>query len=289
MPASAARLGLLPYNTIMNLDMALTVLSHTPDAPLDLAELALSLAQDEYVSLDVEAYLSELDGMAHEARAHLRGSLTTRVKGLCRYLFHDMGFRGNQQDYYDARNSYLNDVLDRRTGIPITLSAVAMAVGRRAGLDVVGVGLPGHFVAKAVENGEEILFDPFHGGRRLTPEKCQRLVEQVAGMPFEANAEALQPVSLGAMVLRMLNNLKGVYLRSSDYGRAARVIERLRQLNPDDPLQRRDLGATLFQAGQAGRAIDHLQAYLSASPQAEDADMVEKLLRQARGSVARWN
>jgi regulator of sirC expression with transglutaminase-like and TPR domain len=274
---------------MMNLDMALTLLSHTPDAPLDLAELALSLARDEYPALDVEAYLSELDGMAHEARSHLRGSLTARVKGLCRYLFHDMGFRGNQQDYYDARNSYFNDVLDRRTGIPITLSAVAMAVGRRAGLEVVGVGLPGHFVAKAGADGEEVLFDPFHGGRVLTPAKCQRLVEQVTGMPYEVNDAALAAVPLGAIVMRMLNNLKGVYLRTGDYMRAARVIERLRQLSPDDALQRRDLGATLFQAGQAGQAIDHLQAYLSASPEATDANAVKKMLTQARVAVARWN
>jgi regulator of sirC expression with transglutaminase-like and TPR domain len=273
----------------MNLDKALTLLSHTPDASLDLAELALSLARDEYPSLDVEAYLSELDGMAHEARPHLRGSLASRVKGLCRYLFHDMGFRGNQQDYYDARNSYLNDVLERRTGIPITLSAVAMVVGRRAGLEVVGVGLPGHFVAKAIEDGEEVLFDPFHGGRQLTAEKCQRLVEQATGMPFEVNRAVLSAVPLGVMVLRMLTNLKGAYLRVSDYVRAVRIIERLRQLTPDDALQRRDLGATLLQAGQAGRAIDHLQAYLMASPQAGDADMVKQLLTQAQASVARWN
>jgi regulator of sirC expression with transglutaminase-like and TPR domain len=273
----------------MDLDLALSLLSHTPDAPLDLAELSLLLARDEYPALDVEAYLSELDGMAHEARAQLRGRLTQRVKGLCRYLFHDMGFRGNQKHYYDARNSYFNDVLDRRTGIPITLSAVAMVVGQRAGLDVVGVGLPGHFIAKARVDGEEVLFDPFHGGRRLTPEKCQVLVEQVTDMPFEVNEEALRPVPLGAMVLRMLNNLKGVYLRNGDYPRAARIIERLRQLTPHDPLQRRDLGATLLQAGQAGRAIDHLQAYLQASPKAGDADTVQQLLRQAQASVARWN
>lgn len=273
----------------MDLDVALSLLSHTPDAPLDLAELSLLLARDEYPLLDVEAYLSELDGMAHEARECLRGSLAQRVKALCRYLFHDMGFRGNQQNYYDARNSYFNEVLDRRTGIPITLSAVAMVVGRRAGLDVVGVGLPGHFIAKAVANGDEVLFDPFHGGRRLTLEKCQHLVEQVTGMEFEVNEEALQPVPLGSIVLRMLNNLKAVYLRNGDYPRAARVIERLRQLAPHDPLQRRDLGATLFQAGQAGRAIDHLEAYLQASPKAGDADTVKQLLRQAQALVARWN
>lgn len=273
----------------MNLDEALALLSHTPEAPLDLAELSLQLAREEYPTLDVEAYLSELDGMAHEARANLRGSLTQRVKGLCRYLFHDMGFRGNQQDYYDARNSYFNDVLDRRTGIPITLSAVAITVGRRAGLEVSGVGLPGHFVAKASAEGKDVLFDPFHGGRLLSPEKCRQLVEQVTGLPFEVNEEALRAVPLGAIVLRMLNNLKGVYLRNSDYPRAARVIERLRQLSPYDPIQQRDLGATLLQAGQSGRAIDHLQAYLRALPQAGDADTVKQLLMQAQAAVARWN
>src|SRR5947209_4945898 len=113
----------------MNLDSALTLLSRDPAVPLDLAELALTLARDEYPAVDVEAYLSELDGMAHEARGLLRGTLAARVKGLCRYLCHEMGFRGNQADYYDARNSYLNEVLDRRTGIPLTLAAVAMAVG----------------------------------------------------------------------------------------------------------------------------------------------------------------
>src|SRR5437773_10084362 len=116
----------------MNLEAALETLARDPAAPLDLAELALSLARDEYPDLDVEAYLGELDGMAHEARRYLRGDLAARVSGLCRYLFHDMGFRGNQADYYDPRNSYLNQVLDRRLGIPISLSAVVIAVGRRA-------------------------------------------------------------------------------------------------------------------------------------------------------------
>src|SRR5207245_10392581 len=133
----------------MDLDRVLDRLAHDAAAPVDVAELALQLARDEYANLDVEAYLSELTGMAHEAKNYLRGSLEARVFGLCRYLFHEMGFRGNVQDYYDPRNSYLNEVLDRRTGLPITLSLVAMAIGKRAGLSITGVGLPGHFVVKA--------------------------------------------------------------------------------------------------------------------------------------------
>jgi regulator of sirC expression with transglutaminase-like and TPR domain len=274
---------------MMDLDTVLTQLAADPTAPLDLAEVALLVARDEYPGLDVEAYLGELAGMAHEARAHLRGGLESRVCGLCRYLFHEMGFRGNQQDYYDPRNSYLNEVLDRRKGIPITLSAVAMAVGRRAGLAVAGVGLPGHFVAKAAEAGEEVYFDPFHGGRLLSPEQCEALVQQVTGVPFVAGGDGLRAVPLGLIVLRMLTNLKVAHLRRGDYAKAVRVMERLRQLSPHDPQQRRDLGATLLQAGEPGRAIDHLQAYLRAVPSAGDAGTVQKLLNQSRSAVARWN
>jgi regulator of sirC expression with transglutaminase-like and TPR domain len=273
----------------MNLDAALTRLAADPAAPLDLAELGLRLARDEYPDLDVEAYLSELAGMAHEARSYLRGPVEARVAGLCRYLCHEMGFRGNTQEYYDPRNSYLNQVLDRRTGIPITLSAVAIAVGTRAGLEVTGVGLPGHFVALARGDGREVVFDPFHGGRRLTPEQCGILVEQVTGQPFEATPERLRPEPVGRIVARMLNNLRAVYFRAADYRRAARVLGRLRQLSPHDPVLRRDLGITLLQGDQPGPAIAHLAAYLEAVPGAADAATVSQLLRQARGKVARWN
>jgi regulator of sirC expression with transglutaminase-like and TPR domain len=273
----------------MDLESALSQLARDPTAPLDLAELSLLLAQDEYPDLDVEAYLSQLHGMAHEARLYLRGSLEARVGGLCRYLFHDMGFRGNTQSYYEARNSYLNEVLDRRTGLPILLAAVAMAVGTRAGLRIAGVGLPGHFVAKAVEDGREILFDPFHGGRPLSPEQCEALVFQVTGTAFRANRESLAAVPLGLMVVRMLNNLKGTYLRDEDFGRAVRVIERLRQLRPDDPLQARDLGVSLIRAGYPGRAVNHLKEYLKESPDASDAETVRRFLGQALAEVAKWN
>jgi regulator of sirC expression with transglutaminase-like and TPR domain len=277
------------YNEGMNLDKVLNVLSRDPGASFDVAEIALELARDEYPQLDVEGYLAELTAMAHEARAQLKGNLPARVAGLCRYLFHDMGFRGNQENYYDPRNSYLNQVLDRRTGIPISLSAVALAVGTRAGLEIVGVGLPGHFVAKAIAGKQEMLFDPFHGGRLLTPEHCERLVEQVTGMPFRATPVNLAALPLGGMVQRMLTNLKAVYLRDGDFVRAARVIQRLCQLDPEDPLQQRDLGVSWLRAGQPGKAIDPLSTYLAASPPAADAETVRRLLEQAQAAVARWN
>ncbi len=273
----------------MDLDVALCSLAANPAAAMDTAELALAVARDEYPGLDTEAYLSELNGMAREARDYLRGGLEARTRGLCRYLFHDQGFRGNTKDYYDARNSYLNDVLDRRTGIPITLSLVAIGVGRRAGLEVSGVGLPGHFIAKAADVGRQVLFDPFHGGRLLSAEECELLVARTAGQPWEANARNLRPVPAGAVVRRMLANLKGVYLASGDFARAARVLGRLCQLVPGDVTQRRDLGVLLLRSGRPGPAIDHLAAYQAAAPDAPDASEVGALLGQARAAVASWN
>jgi regulator of sirC expression with transglutaminase-like and TPR domain len=273
----------------MNLDSILLELSHNPRAAHDVAEVALLLARDEYPNLDVEATLCELDALAHEARNLVRGDWPARVQGLCRFLFHDLGFRGNDRNYYDPRNSYLHLVMERRTGIPITLSVVAMAVGNRCGLEVQGVGLPGHFIAKAVEGEREILFDPFHGGRRLTPLDCEHLVQQVTGSPFQATREALGAVPLGALVQRMLTNLKGVYLGTGDFVRAVRVLRRLCQLVPGDPLQRRDLGAALLHAGQPGKAIDALTAYLGEVPAASDAAEVQQMLQKARRAVAEWN
>jgi regulator of sirC expression with transglutaminase-like and TPR domain len=273
----------------MDLDAALHSLAQDPTGPYDLAELALTLARDEYPDLDVEATLSELDAMAREARGYVCGDLGNRVAGLARYLFHEMGFRGNTQEYYDPCNSYLNQVLERRTGIPISLSAVTMAVGQRAGLKVVGVGLPGHFIVKAVQGGQEILFDPFHGGRRLSASDCEHLVRQATGEAFRASPARLRALPLGLIVLRMLSNLKAVYLRNDDNHRAIRVLQRLRQLDPYNPVQQRDLGVCHFQVKQYGKAIDSLLEYLAAAADAEDASIVRELLTRARTRIAEWN
>lgn len=273
----------------MNLDTALSRLARDPTSPYDLAELAFAVARDEYPNLDIEAELAELAGLAREVRARLEGGLEARVQILCRFLFHDLGFEGNARDYYDPRNSYLNEVLNRRTGLPITLSIITIAIGERAGLHLAGVGLPGHFIVKAMERGQEVYFDPFHGGRLLTLDECATLVEQVVGTRQEMTPELTSAVSTGYIIQRMLNNLKGVYLRQRDFGRAARIIRRLMQLCPDDRMQGRDLGAVLLQGGRAGQAIDFLARYLQSEPPPEDARSVRELLEQARGEVARWN
>lgn len=273
----------------MNLDATLELLARTPEAPLDIGEIALWLARDEFPDLDVDAHLGELKAMAHEAGRYIHGDLPRRVGGLCRYLFHDMGFHGNVKEYYDPRNSYLNQVLERRTGIPITLSALLMAVGQRAGLLIEGIGLPGHFIVKAVADGKEVLIDPFHGGRRLSEADCENLVRQTTGIAFEVSAIALQGLPVGLIVRRLLANLKGIYLSAEDYPRATRVMERLHQLNPQDVVLRRDLGATLVKVGQFGKAIDHLRYYLAQAADADDTEMISTILKRAERRIADWN
>ncbi|MCI0701201.1 MAG: transglutaminase-like domain-containing protein [Planctomycetia bacterium] len=273
----------------MKLSSALAAFATDPHQPIDLARVGLLIARDAYSQMNPRIYLRRIDRLADQLRPRLCGSLAARTAELSTFLFEECGFAGNTEHYYDPRNSYLNKVLDRQVGLPIALSVLAMAVGTRAGLNVVGVGLPAHFIAKAVDGKSEILFDPFNGGQFLDEEACEALVSGITGRPFEATPESLAPTPPGAIVARMLQNLKTAYLADRSYIRAARVTYRLTQLIPDDPTQRRDLGVLLVQAEEHGRAIDHLQHYLEAMPDAEDAKEVQKFLAKALGEVSRWN
>jgi regulator of sirC expression with transglutaminase-like and TPR domain len=274
----------------MKLTTALTDLAADPEYPVDLARVALLIARDAYPRMNPWSYLHRLDRLADQLRNRLKGSLEARTAELSTFLFEECGFAGNTEHYYDPRNSYLNKVLDRQIGLPISLSLVAMSVGTRAGLPVVGVALPGHFVAKAIDlNGDQILFDPFNGGEFLDSDGCEALVTAITGRPFDVTPEALAATSPGAFVLRMLNNLKTAYLADRSHLRAARIARRLTQLLPDDPTQQRDLGLLLVQAGRFGSAIDPLRNYLTVVPEADDFADVQKFLARALGEVARWN
>jgi len=273
----------------MDLTDTLQELAINPDAEYDLVEVSLAIAIDEYPDLNPSVYLSKLDDYAEELKPRLRGSLVNRIAELSHFLFEEEGFSGNDDDYYDAKNSYFNEVIDRKLGLPITLSLLATAVGERVGLTVVGVGLPGHFIAKATEGPVEIFFDPYHGGQLLDRDGCAGLIEAVTGQPFEPSDDALAATPIAFVVRRMLMNLKGSYLRTEDFPRAARTIRRLIQLDPTDTGQRRDLGVTLVHSRRPGAAIEHLQYYLANMPDAEDAVAVGHFLRAARTEVARWN
>ncbi len=252
-----------------------------PEASIDLGEAALTIAMDVYRDLDVEAYLRRLDAFAEPLRDRVDSatSLPAAVDALNGHLFGDLGFRGNAENYYDPRNSYLNEVLDRRTGIPITLSVVYMEVARRLGVDVVGIGLPGHFIVEARGHEQSVLLDPFCGGEPLTLEDCERLVSDVYGgaMPFVE--ESLEPVGKRQILSRMLNNLKMIYSPEGDGDRAWPVVEKLVHLDPESAIDRRDRGLLAHRRNLFALARDDLRFYLARRPDAPDRDTILASLR----------
>ncbi|MBI4608335.1 MAG: tetratricopeptide repeat protein [Candidatus Rokubacteria bacterium] len=261
-----------------------------PDVGIDLARSALLIARLEYPSLDVERYLHRLDRLADEARA--RGPEPDRLRRLHRlreFLFEEVGFKGNSEGYFDPRNSFLNDVLERKLGIPITLSLVLMEVGRRLGLDIRGIGLPGHVVVGSEINGCQVLLDPFHGGAVLTAQTAQELVSRVLGRPVTLREEHFSPVTKRQFLTRMLNNLKAIYWRSESWAKALVVMERLLILSPDAPAEIRDRGTALVHLGEVMRGITDWERYLGQHPEAPDAETVRTHLRQIRGALATLN
>jgi len=188
-----------------------------------------------------------------------------------------------------AQPVHAEDTLKLTVGQRGNWATSVAEIGQRAGMQIVGVGLPGHFIVMAQSPREEILIDPFHGGRILTQQDCEFLVEQATGAAIEASALKLEPLPMGLIVLRMLSNLKSIYWRKLDWNRSARVIERLRQISPHDVQLRRDLGICHVRRAHPGKAIDHLRAYLDTAPEADDADSIRMLLRGAVDSVAQWN
>ena len=186
------------------------------------------------------------------------------------FLYEDLGFRGNRHAFKDPRNSFLNEVLNRRLGIPITLSILFMELARAAGFEARGVALPGHFVVRLSYNGRTILVDPFHGATVISEEDCRQLVSRSTGKPGLFLREQLEGTDERHMLGRMLRNLKQIYVEREDFARALSIVERLLILRPGDSLQIRDSGYIKAHLGQPGGAISDLETYLSRSPQARD-------------------
>lgn len=243
-----------------------------PESAIDLGEAALLIAEDAYPGLPVTRYLRRLDEIAAPLRDRVGDglSLSEMVEALNGHLFGELGFRGNAEDFYDPRNSYLNEVLDRRTGIPITLSLVYIELARRLGLTVVGVALPGHFIVEARRDTASLLLDPFHGGQVLTPEDCEQLVEEALGDRVPLTEDQFLPVRKRQILSRMLNNLKRNYLTRDDPVRAWSVVEKMLYLNPDSPLDRRDRGLLAYRLNRFAEAQADLRFYLDHRPDAPD-------------------
>jgi regulator of sirC expression with transglutaminase-like and TPR domain len=255
-----------------------------PQGDFRLAEAALLIAQEEYPALSVETYLQRLDGMAEAIRTQLGLELDPHhiVDSINAYLFDEQGFHGNQEEYYDPRNSFLNDVMDRKTGLPILLSVLYIEIGRQVGLPIVGVGMPGHFIVAYTAQPEPFWIDPFYGGQILSRQDCAARVHQLYGTALPWQDAYLQPVSDHHILRRMLANLKTVYVQRQDYPRALSVVERLVLLSPSMPTEVRDRGLLQAQLGRLEGALDDLQHYLQLAPQAPDAAAVAQHLAALR-------
>jgi regulator of sirC expression with transglutaminase-like and TPR domain len=253
---------------------------HQPDSQINLERAALYLAQEEYPDLDVEAYLNGLDTMAAEVTERLPQELypLRMVQTINRYLYDDLGFCGNTREYYDPRNSFLNQVIDRRTGIPITLSLVYLAIAKRLEFPMVGVGMPGHFLIRPVADEMEVFVDPFHRGEVMFPQDCQQRLSQLFGETVQIQPQFLETVTPPQFLARMLTNLKAIYLNQGDLLRTLAAIERILLLFPKAPMELRDRGILYYHLDRLSEARQDLIDYLKLFPQAEDAIAVQHLL-----------
>ena len=261
------------------------------DAEIALAEAALLIASEEYPNLIVTDYLARLDRFAQEVREHAAAGSTRfdMIDALNETMFHELGFQGNTEHYYDPRNSYLNQVIDRRKGIPITLSVVYLEVARRVGLEMLPVGLPGHFLVKYVGRSGELFIDPFNGGRVLNESGVSGLLSDVTSGRLKLSSEHLAAVSNKQILTRILANLYAVYARSMDYTRALAAVERMLLIAPDAPEYVRDRGILLAAMGRTNDAVAELERYLKLAPAADDGATIRERIQAARLSRARLN
>jgi regulator of sirC expression with transglutaminase-like and TPR domain len=255
---------------------------------VDLVRVNLEVARDAYPDLDEAQILCRIDAIADRVRERCSPDGGTRymIGQINWVLFVEEGFRGNVDNYYDPRNSYLNEVLDRKLGLPITLSILYARVADRAGLALGCVNLPMHFALKVLGREEPLIVDPFHEGRVLDRPGCERFLSDLTGRAVQLGSEDLDSCDPSATVARMLRNLKAVYLERQDFGSALPVVRRLAALRRDDLQEQRDWGMICLQADRPGEALDPLGRYVEAMPQAPDVEAVRSLLKSARREIA---
>jgi regulator of sirC expression with transglutaminase-like and TPR domain len=270
-----------------------TALIERGESGLELDRAALLLGAEEYPALSIEDYLAQLDALAEESRRRMTlGELFDPLEcatTLATHLFYEGHFTGNSQDYFDARNSFLNEVIDRGKGIPITLSVVFIEVARRLGVKLFGVGMPGHFLVKYSDDEQDVYFDPFNGGRILTQTDCRELIAELYQGRMSFDPSFLYAVTKKQILSRMLQNLKNIYANASDLPKLLGVVERLLILNPDALPEQRDRGLIYYGLKKYSLARIDLETYLRRSPQAEDKHKIQEVLNDIRQRQAQLN
>jgi regulator of sirC expression with transglutaminase-like and TPR domain len=258
-----------------------------------LAEAALLLAKDEYPELDVPRYLARLDEYARSIRARLpkAAGVEDRLVALNQFLFEELGFSGNTDDYYDPRNSFFNEVLDRKLGIPITLSILYLEMAWRLGLELEGVSFPGHFLVKLPTAAGDMVLDPFFGGTPLSEEDLVDRLEETVGDHATglSLSSLLEPADKKDILVRLLRNLKVIYLKSGNYEKALNVLHRILLINPEMTDERRERGEIYERLECLRAAADDYRGYLEGAPLAPEAQRVRRRLIELERQIARFN
>jgi len=269
-------------------------LAAAPSEEISLAEGAFLIAAEEYDGLDVDAYLERIEEMGAALRRRLRSDISTTeaLIALNRYVFDELGFSGNSDDYYDPRNSFLNDVIDRKVGIPITLAVLYIEIGRRIGLPLQGVSFPTHFLVKCVLREGAIILDPYARGASLgvddLQERLQTLAKDVQLDP-PLVASLLAPAAPRDIFARMLRNLRAIYIGKGEPLKALSASNRVIALVPDAAEEYRDR-AELYTALECFRAaLDDYRHYLRLKPQAPDSATVALRIARLEPLAARLN
>lgn len=272
------------------------------DAGIDLAHAALLIAAEEYPNLDFNQHLTRLEELAEQVRARMvslemQPTYPPTTVNECFDVLHAMNgilfeqerFRGNRIDYYNPQNSFLNRVLERRLGIPLTLSLVYMEVGKRLGLRIAGVGMPFHFIVRCELQGAAIYIDPYEKGKFLSEQDCRDRLGQIFKNQADFDPSWLEPLSSRQLLLRMLTNLKNIYTHKGDFARTLMACERILLLNPLQPGELRDRGVVYFHLKQYSRAIRDLGKYIELAPQADDVEEVRQQVKMIRQLIAMMN
>jgi len=268
-----------------------SIASHREEL-IDLAGAGLAIARAEYPLMEIRGYLNRLDTMALTLSSRLprdRMSAMKTIQAVNEFLFEELHFSGNRDQYYDPRNSYLNEVLDRRTGIPITLSLIYMEIARRIGLDLWGIGLPGHFIVKYSDPHLDLYIDPYNKGLMMTAGDCRLRVEALPDRTLEFQPEFLQSVAKKQILFRMLNNLKQIYSRARALEKALVVIEMMLAVSPENPWEIRDRALIFYQLKQYRLAAEDFRRYLALQPDSSDREVILGCIQSAEGQWARMN
>jgi len=261
------------------------------DEKIDLVRAALVIARSEYPKLEIEEYANRIEALARRVAAKAFESPAQRTLAvLNQVLFEEANLCGNRDDYYDPRNSFLNDVLDRGLGIPIALSIIYMEVAKRVGLHLSGVGMPGHFLLKHYgHDGHETLIDCFNRGDVLSRQDCQNRLDEIYSGEMKLRPEFLHPISRRQILTRMLNNLKTVYLSTRNFRKALPIADLILVIYPQSAEDVKQRALLRYSMGMHGLAAEDLQEYLKASPNASDAEEIRQMSLSIRRMIALMN